>query len=332
MLYGLFIGVLTFWLLSLGLGLLIVLRRKPKAPRQEAAAIERALFHPTLLAMMMALAIMLPLVIRTLGGLFSHGHAHGADVLHQFAAFPEALSNRWLWLSISLLSVIVLWAWLPPLRAWLRVRLRLRRLRSVGGAQEPRDSELSELTGDYHGEVLLVPGAWAGLAGLIKPVLLLGRDLTTSLNRVELRGVIAHEEAHRRRRDPLKRFLLLLLGRLIPLLGPRLLKRWQGLTELLCDGHAGQTTGEPLLVASALLKTHRLQDDSWTSRVLVGFPGVGRIEDRINALLALELSPSANHTVPPKASILPVLLMIAAALALAYPAHCLLEFLFSLIL
>lgn len=328
MLFGILAGLLTFWLTAYALGLLALTRRRPADPVQAAATAAGALLRPALLALMMGAAILLPLIVESLGNHFSHGHAHRADILHHV----PGVSPYWAWPMMGLLTLFLLRAWLPPLWTNLRLRLWLGQLRRSGAAHRPGQDDLAHLETRYQGKVLLVPGAWTGLAGVFRPVLLLGRDLVARLTPSELEGLIAHEEVHRRRRDPLMRFVLLVLSRLLPLVGPRLLSRWQVSSELHCDRHAGRRIADPLSVASALLNAHRLQCDSWANTALVGFHCGGTLERRVNTLLDMEANPNSRAELPPAPSLLPLFLWIGAALALAHPAHYLFELLLATVI
>lgn len=93
-------------------------------------------------------------------------------------------------------------------------------------------------------------------AGLLMPRIYIGEELATRLAPSELSAVIAHEDAHRRRRDPLRltawRFLACLLF-FLPVLR-RLADDMADEAEVAADDAAVTRSGvDPLTLASALL-------------------------------------------------------------------------------
>ena len=101
--------------------------------------------------------------------------------------------------------------------------------------------------------------AVAYLRGVRRPRLVVSGRLVELLDEDELRAVLAHEEAHLLRRDNLTGWGLLLAGLLV-FYNPVALVALQRATEdmeMACDDAAVESTGEPLALATALIKTGR---------------------------------------------------------------------------
>jgi beta-lactamase regulating signal transducer with metallopeptidase domain len=128
-------------------------------------------------------------------------------------------------------------------------------------------------------------------AGFLRPAVYLSDGLLQQLSPAELEAIMAHEGAHRRRRDGVVGTLLALLYQLFPLPGGRSLQReWERAAERACDAEAAQRTGSPCDVAAALLKVARLV--SRPQPVIAGVTAFAAasgdaIEGRIQALLML---------------------------------------------
>jgi len=107
----------------------------------------------------------------------------------------------------------------------------------------------------------------------------------------EREAMLAHEQAHLDRRDPLMLFVLRALSIIAPAPARReLLRTWLDRAEARADALAVQSVGDPLLVAEALLRCARLGGGApdltiaWTA---------GQVESRVHALLSdAEASPA----------------------------------------
>ena len=178
-----------------------------------------------------------------------------------------------------------------------------------------------------------VPTVLAGLpepaactVGLRRPTILITTTLVDMLDEEELEAVIAHEMAHVRRRDNWLGWLLFGL-RLASFYNPVALLTFHQIghdMERICDAEAGQLTGKPVALASALLKVHMASRASIpTAR---GWPrSLGRravaldnrarrtlVEDRIERLLHPEAVALVSYPG------LRLSLAMAAVLGLAY--------------
>ena len=98
------------------------------------------------------------------------------------------------------------------------------------------------------------------VAGFCRPAILVPRFLLGALGSDELRAILLHEEAHRRRRDPLRTALQRLCGAFLcfyPPLGA-LARRLQQTSELVCDEFVLRSGVDGARYARALARTLRL--------------------------------------------------------------------------
>ena len=143
------------------------------------------------------------------------------------------------------------------------------------------------------------PGLGACTTGLLRPLVAVDRGLWRALDDEQRRAVLHHEEAHRRRLDPLSMFLLRACAAvsLFSNTAPPL-RRWHARVEAECDRYAAEIVGSPESVASALLALecyHRAQPHS-TMPVGIGAGGAA-LEVRVRALLDVDCAPPPSNLV-----------------------------------
>ena len=154
--------------------------------------------------------------------------------------------------------------------------------------------DLSEAAGLKHvPDILLLPdgapGAFA--VGARRGRILMSRDLIVELDTAELKAILAHEMAHLKARDCQVLFVAGLLRDVVAW-NPIAHLSFRRLTtdrELEADRRAAEVTGQPLAVASSLLKVCELvRGSKLRHRAAVAFlrPGA-RISRRVGHLLAL---------------------------------------------
>ena len=102
----------------------------------------------------------------------------------------------------------------------------------------------------------------------------------------ERHALVAHEHAHVRHGDLTKRVLLeALLLFAAPLVGERIRTAWMRASERLCDAHAASVTGDPEVVARAMVSMCRIG----ATQAAPGFaftPTVDELAARIQAVLS----------------------------------------------
>ena len=120
------------------------------------------------------------------------------------------------------------------------------------------------------------------VAGLFHPTLYISSSLTRVLNRQELEGAIAHEIAHVRRRDNLKKLVLRLCC--IPAPNP-IEQQWLASLEVTADSEAVRSRQQALDLASALVKAARLSTASPDLTMTFTSAGSELLRLRVNCLL-----------------------------------------------
>jgi Zn-dependent protease with chaperone function len=132
------------------------------------------------------------------------------------------------------------------------------------------------------------PGLGACTTGLLRPRIAVDRALWRKLSNDERRAVLHHEEAHRRRRDPLTLFVLELCAALaIPTQVMKLVRLWQADAETECDRHAADVTCSSDSVASALLVIAHYHQQTPLVRLPIRASAAGsELEGRVRTLLA----------------------------------------------
>ncbi len=136
------------------------------------------------------------------------------------------------------------------------------------------------------------PEAMAFTCGFRRHTVVLSTGLCDLLDEEELQAVLAHEMAHVRRRDARSGWLLFGL-RLLSFYNPVALLVFHRMgqdVEQLCDAEAAGVTGNPLALASALIKVHRATGPrplrGGTVAMLAG--GAARMERRARRALIEE--------------------------------------------
>ncbi len=141
---------------------------------------------------------------------------------------------------------------------------------------------------------VLVPGSpWLSLAaGVVRPRVLVSASLRAGLSDQAFQAVLAHEEAHLRRRDPQWIMLLGWAGLFaVPALAGRIRAAFQEAAEEASDAEAAEALGVHAL-ASALVAVARIQL-SRPPALALGF-GYTAVERRVRVLLGQPLRPARS--------------------------------------
>jgi Zn-dependent protease with chaperone function len=178
-----------------------------------------------------------------------------------------------------------------------------RRIAHLGVARQaapPEALAVAHRSAMRHGFELLVLDTRTPLCfvwGLRRPAVVVSSGLAGMLVAGELRGVLAHEAAHRRRGDNVAKLLLTLAGT-ATLAWPlaRRVSRWYSeQVELICDEIATLETAAPLDIAGALVKVRRLATAPAQGSTAPFFGDqVGGFERRVRRLLAFVDAPPAR--------------------------------------
>lgn len=259
---GLLVGLLVqLMALALYPRVRVALARWPVV--RQVQALRAVLLLPLIVAVLAMLTLLAPAIAPMAGP--AHCHDGLACTAHVPITLPGvgvallALSG----LVLLLAAVLVLRA----LRAAWRVRMLLQGLGS-------RADERGFLRLQTATPLALSVGLW-------RPRVALSEGLLAQMSAAELAVVLAHEEAHGRRRDNL---LLLGLGMGFPL--ARLSPLWTDLVQALemrADAAARDHVGSGLVVAETLLRLHRLLPQPQVA-ALRAFGGA-RLRSRLSVLL-----------------------------------------------
>jgi hypothetical protein len=149
-------------------------------------------------------------------------------------------------------------------------------------------------------QVLELKG-WRGisLAGIWQPKIFIGSEVLAALTPAELDLAVAHEMAHRRSNDNLKRFAMCCVPDLFgwTSVAQRLEQQWQAEAECEADAQAvGRDGSRAVALASALVKVARLERDGGlrpASPAFSAFHVPTLLELRVRRLVAESALPSA---------------------------------------
>jgi Zn-dependent protease with chaperone function len=127
-----------------------------------------------------------------------------------------------------------------------------------------------------------------GLAGVLRPRIVVSRSVASALEGDQLAAALRHERAHRASADNLKRLLLLLAPDALP--GISLFRpvdrAWARLAEWAADDWAAADAGGSLALAEALVRVARLGASPRTSPLVSAFVPPGEdISTRVTRLL-----------------------------------------------
>ncbi len=200
----------------------------------------------------------------------SHGHHFHLCILHSVGLRPVLAAAGAFSLAIFLFRA----GWLA--RRVAEMRERLAALEALG----------TRRPGLF--PIISVPGApqLCHAVGHVHRRILVSESLAEALSEAELRGALAHEEAHLRRRDPLAGLLLAIAGLFtLPFFSRAFFSAWQTAAEEACDTEAACAVGDGSLVASALVRVATLQRQA--AHALEAAPAFGAIalERRVRLLL-----------------------------------------------
>ncbi len=260
--------VVTTWTLS-ALGALALGHVRPWLQRIGPMAERRAAHAVAIVPIVVgALAVATLLFQSTMG--VDHCEAHGHHAHLCIAHGTQWIDRSWVVVALAIVTATMLGRTVIVAASFLRGARSIRALHALS-----RDA----------GAVRLVESDRA-FCFVARPGVYVSSRVWTSLSEGERAALVAHESAHIRQGDLRTRAVLeAFLVFAAPLVGDRVRSTWLAASERLCDAHAASVTGEPEVVASAMLSMCRLQ--ATRPAPAFGFtPTVGEVEDRVRAVLA----------------------------------------------
>jgi TonB family protein len=200
--------------------------------------------------------------------------------LLEASTVPATLTALWLagavWFSIS---------WLKARRAGASPEMHSSA--EWSSVVRRRLTEALRGTGVAPSAIRVAPGSgMPGVFGLVRPRILLSEAVVHKLPADELRGVILHEDAHRRRMEPL-RFALQRAAIIAFFYFPPLwflLRRLRDTTELACDEAAVDRGIEPSVYARALARAFSIGLAPARTATALAFGGPSLIRRRLDRL------------------------------------------------
>ena len=234
---------------AIGLGLLALAQ---PLSRLAAAAQARIYLCASLLPLTAALAVLMAALAPSFGWVDDHhgllGEVHSHPQLchdHQVAGLPAA--------SLSILALLL------TLRFFFVLSRRIYALLLTQKTR--RNLNQASTAGREKGiRVLPLQEAQAFVLGLFRPTLYITEGLVSGSERGHLPAVIAHERAHLRRFDPLRRFVAGIgLSFHLPGVAKVLQRNHARAQEMAADDAAAQDIGSREMIASALVALAKAQ-------------------------------------------------------------------------
>jgi Zn-dependent protease with chaperone function len=248
------------------------------APGPRARVLTALCLTPLGAGIVLALACLLPSLYASLWPGLDHCTRHADEHLHLCLSHPPAAAIGLTALLVGATGVVfVLLRAVPGILRLLRARRVLTRLRNVS-----LEADLAGVRSVDSDAVFSFTG------GVLRPDIYLSRGLREQLGPIALAAVLAHERAHVRRRDVLRRHVAE-LGALLhaPGTAHALLSALELACEEACDAEAATTIGDRVQVAQAIVAVARLgpRPPPAIAASVIGFTAEA-LSHRVTALLA----------------------------------------------
>lgn len=223
------------------------LRRLPPAVRLRRLLTLAAL--PVLSAVASVGVVLLPSMLHLAGVAADHCHTHASHHLHLCFVHPHLAHAHTLgWLVVGIFAVWLGLRTSGVLGSWIRANRQLQTLREADTADAKQTVQIVSSERPF-----------AATVGFLAPRVVLTSSLRRALSDDQLRVVRAHEEAHARRRHPLLKSLVDLVGLLH---APRVRRFLNEETKLACeqvaDREAARRVDGRVDVADTVLDVHKL--------------------------------------------------------------------------
>jgi beta-lactamase regulating signal transducer with metallopeptidase domain len=231
------------------------------------------------------------------------------------ARFEPVEATETLGLSLALLAAVGLYAIVRA--AWRAGRAleqaRAARRRWMRSAR-PLDGAAG--AGDIPCFVVEDSDATVSLVGIVRPAVFVSARVASALDPDELALALAHERAHVRALDNLKRLLVAACPDALPLgwAGAWLERQWHAAAE--CAADASAAAGRPIdavRLASALLAVARVAPSPMPAAAWSRVHDTDLLEERVRRLLSDQAPPASRHRMVARAGL--AALAVAAILA-----------------
>ncbi len=209
------------------------------------------------------------------------GHAHLC-----FAHLPQHAPHPAIWVCSAFLFTLLAFAAAESVR------------RVASSARVARGLLRTSTKSDEGVHVLESVAVLCATVGLLRPRVVVSRQVLESLPDLERRALIAHEQSHARRHDALSRMFV----RLATLLYPRssrlrIAQELDLAAEQACDEAAAHAVGDRLTVAEAIVRIERMMSGVPLAQLGMVAVGMGQlaIEQRVHSLVHPPLHPGAQR-------------------------------------
>lgn len=220
------------------------------------------------------LILALPLVLQESTRLDSACAGHAQALWHLCVWHPGSHGQvPWLWSALAVPLLLLAGA---GTRSLILVRRQRRMVETMAKLGRPYSTSV---------HVVESPEAIALACGLGRGRILLSNTLLNRLPLLQVRAVVAHEQAHLAQRDLALRITVSLLSRLLmPGTRRRLLSELDLALEQRCDQAAARAVGSPLVVAEAIVAVERLRNEPLRTPWAMTFDS-DFVSQRVEALL-----------------------------------------------
>jgi Zn-dependent protease with chaperone function len=247
-------------------------------PELERAAAASALIVPAVASLAVGIALLGQSLAIPLLGVEDHCPAH-VHHLHLCLFHGAAWVTRaWAVAAVVGGGAVVAVGLVRLVTGQIVAHLALRRLARVSTPVTLGDTE-----------VLVAPSSriFVFVGGIVRPRIFASSAAWDALDDDERRAAVAHERAHALRGD-VARHLALCVYALVgaPLIARRALAMWTSATERLCDRRAAEESGDPSIVARALLTLARRGSEPLLSFGSSFAPAPDELALRVETLVA----------------------------------------------
>lgn len=251
-----------------------------KTPDQRARIAWWMLVAPALAGMgYAATTVALPSVLHDSEKFSEACSTHSDSLLHLCLWHPSANDeSTWLWIALAVLAGYGIWLAARATAGLWQLHLKLVAMMRL--SRRPRHA------GGFH--VLAAEQPLALAFGLGRGHILLSTSLLEHLNPMQLRIVLAHEQAHVAHRDVIFRLIAVMLsGIQLPGTRRRLLRDLELAMEQRCDLAAAEQVESPILVAETIVAVERICRSSSQEQALLSMAFFSDFaSERVQALLS----------------------------------------------
>lgn len=258
---------------------LVVSRTSSWSPARRHRLLVAIGIAPVWLTLGAQFSVLLPTLLSPVWPALDHCLYH--DDGHPHLCFTHLAAHQGHWLGWVLIAAVCL-------ALATRLGLDLKRVVTASGLVRRliASAQANPALGAW---VVPTAAVWCLSVGVFRPRVVLTEGLIATIDPGEIGVILAHEDAHRRRRDTLVR-LILRLFTLSLLPGPRryLLTSLELTSEQACDEEAAAQVGDRVQVAATIVAMERRMSQTLTTRfapLVAGF-GSSSVVERVESMLA----------------------------------------------